>query len=57
MARSLTVNHQEAPATNPLLSAFLVLAVLVMLAQTFVGYAADRAPDVRSTEAELVDPS
>ncbi|MCB9777830.1 MAG: hypothetical protein H6742_04640 [Alphaproteobacteria bacterium] len=26
MARSLTVKHEEAPATSPLLTAFLVLA-------------------------------
>ena len=27
MARSLTVNHDETPSTNPLLTGFLLLAV------------------------------
>lgn len=32
MARSLTVKHEETPGTNPLLTGFLVIAALVLLA-------------------------
>ena len=32
MARSLTVTHEENPATNPLLTGFLVIAALVLIA-------------------------
>jgi len=32
MARSLTVRHEESPQTNPLLTGFLVIAALVLLA-------------------------
>lgn len=35
MARSLVVNHQEEPSTNPLLTGFLLLAVVWMLASAF----------------------
>lgn len=37
MARSLTVKHEEAPATNPLLTGFLIVAALVLLASAFDG--------------------
>jgi len=32
MARSLTVTQEETPTTNPLLTGFLVLAALVLIA-------------------------
>lgn len=35
MARSLTVAHEETPTTNPLLTGFLVIAALVLVASAF----------------------
>jgi hypothetical protein len=37
MARSLTVRHEESPQTNPLLTGFLVVAALVLLASAIGG--------------------
>ncbi len=37
MARSLVVDHQEEPSTNPLLTGFLVLAVACLLASAVSG--------------------
>lgn len=41
MARSLTVKHDEAPATSPLFTGFLVLAVGWMLMSTLAASTAD----------------
>lgn len=37
MARSLTVRHEENPATNPLLTGFLLIAALVLIASAIEG--------------------
>ena len=45
MARSLTVNHDEKPATSALFTGFLVLAIGWLLLSTFTGAnEADAAP-------------
>jgi len=44
MARSLTVKHDEAPATSPLLTAFLVLAFGWMAVSALVAMSQDTAP-------------
>lgn len=41
MARSLTVQHEETASTNPLLTAFLVIAALVLVLGAFASEAAD----------------
>lgn len=37
MARSLTVQHEENPSTNPLLTGFLLLAAAVLMASALLG--------------------
>lgn len=37
MARSLTVKHEENPSTNPLLTGFLILAAVVLMASALLG--------------------
>lgn len=44
MARSLTVMHDEAPSTSPLLTAFLLLAFGWMAASAAVAVAQDTSP-------------
>ncbi len=46
MARSLNVQHEESPATNPLLTGFLVIAALVLLANAFDGAVTDATAQV-----------
>jgi hypothetical protein len=41
MARSLTVNHDEKPATNVLLNMFLLVAVGWLTALAFTGWASE----------------
>lgn len=51
MARSLTISHDEAPATSPLFTGFLLIAVLSLLASSVFGpgpigsASADASPD------------
>ena len=45
MARSLTIQQEETASTNPLLTGFLVLAVvLLMMGALFGSFAATSAP-------------
>ena len=44
MARSLTVKHEETPATSPLLTAFLLLACAWMAASALSAASADAGP-------------
>jgi hypothetical protein len=51
MARSLTVNHQETPSTNPLLTGFLLLCIAWLALGTIAGAAfAPEAPPVTTLE-------
>ena len=43
MARSLQIVHEESPSTTPLLTGFLVIAALVLLAGAFGGAITDSA--------------
>ena len=44
MARSLSVHHDEAPATNPRLTGFLILAAVVLLGSALQGTPSEAAP-------------
>lgn len=46
MARSLTVKHEEQPATSALFTGFLVIAIACLLLSTLAGFVApaDAAP-------------
>ena len=46
MARSLTVKQEETPTTNPLLTGFLVIAALVLVASALQGVFPDRTETV-----------
>ena len=56
MARSLTVKHDEKPATNPLLTGFLLLAVTVLvLGGLFAAPAESEADSTQSNLPEISD--
>ena len=56
MARSLTVNHDEKPATNLLFTGFLLLAAAVLMLSALTGYATDSAAASASPSADLQHP-
>ena len=56
MARSLIVTHDEKPATNALLTAFLLVAVAVLMATALFGYPADAAPDAAPATVAIDHP-
>lgn len=53
MARSLTVKHEESPTTNPLLTGFLVIAALVLIASALDSAFPERAAAVSPARVEI----
>ena len=45
MARSLTVKHDEKPATSPLFTGFLLISIGWLMLSAFAGFAAELGPD------------
>ncbi|MBW1877802.1 MAG: hypothetical protein JRI25_14215 [Deltaproteobacteria bacterium] len=55
MARTLTVRHEESPQTNPLLTGFLVIAALVLLASAIGGMSGEGAVANADAPPPVVD--
>ena len=53
MARSLTVNHEEKPSTNPLLTGFILLAITWLALGAIIGGAinANATPAAAPTQS------
>ncbi|MBT3219475.1 MAG: hypothetical protein HN348_10320 [Proteobacteria bacterium] len=45
MARSLTVKHDEKPATSPLFTGFLLISIGWLMLSAFAGFAAELGPE------------
>jgi len=56
MARSLTVKHEEKPATSPLFTGFLLIAIAWMGLSAFTATAADYFGGAPVTGGEISPP-
>jgi len=55
MARSLTVTHDEKPATNPLFTAFILVAVLWLVMSALAPAPASSPPGSTAQDLPAVD--